>query len=69
MLRVRCPAVACGTAIALAACGQAGRCADAPVFPYGADYFRKSKPPEPDWARDHETAARLGVNTFRPWCL
>ena len=43
--------------------------ADAPVFPYGAVYFRKSNPPEADWARDHETAARLGVNTFRHWFM
>jgi beta-galactosidase len=38
-----------------------------PVFPYGAVYFRKSNPPEQDWARDHATAARLGMNTFRHW--
>ena len=69
MFRVRYFAVACGTALALAACGPAGRCGDAPVFPYGAVYFRKSNPPEPDWARDHERAARLGVNTFRHWFL
>lgn len=43
--------------------------ADAPVFPYGAVYFRKSNPPEADWARDHQTAARLGVNTFRHWFM
>ncbi len=43
--------------------------ADSPVFPYGAVYFRKSNPPEADWARDHETAARLGVNTFRHWFM
>src|SRR5258707_5206467 len=36
-----------------------------PVFPYGAVYFRKSNPPEADWARDHATAARVGMNTFR----
>src|SRR5213593_2033279 len=35
------------------------------VFPYGAAYFRKSNPPEQDWARDHQTAARIGMNTFR----
>ena len=29
----------------------------APVFPYGAVYFRKTNPPEADWARDHQTAA------------
>ncbi|MCX6622361.1 MAG: beta-galactosidase [Acidobacteria bacterium] len=40
-----------------------------PVFPYGAVYFRKSNPPEADWARDHATAARLGMNTFRHWFL
>ena len=43
--------------------------ADAPVFPFGAVYFRKSNPPEADWARDHATAARLGVNTFRHWFM
>lgn len=39
------------------------------VFPYGAVYFRKSNPPEEDWARDHQTAARVGMNTFRHWFL
>ena len=40
-----------------------------PVFPYGAVYFRKSNPPEQDWARDHATAARIGMNTFRHWFM
>jgi beta-galactosidase len=40
-----------------------------PVFPYGAVYFRKSNPPAEDWARDHRTAARVGMNTFRHWFL
>jgi beta-galactosidase len=40
-----------------------------PVFPYGAVYFRKSNSPEQDWARDHETAARIGMNTFRHWFM
>ena len=40
-----------------------------PVFPYGAVYFRKSNPPEQDWARDHATAARVGMNTFRHWFM
>jgi beta-galactosidase len=39
------------------------------VFPYGAVYFRKSNPPEQDWARDHATAARIGMNTFRHWFM
>src|SRR5215475_6699492 len=39
------------------------------VFPYGAVYFRKSNPPEADWARDHATAARIGMNTFRHWFM
>lgn len=43
--------------------------ADIPVFPYGAVYFRKSNPPEADWARDHQMAARIGVNTFRHWFM
>ena len=43
--------------------------ADLPVFPYGGVYFRKSNPPPEDWARDHQTAARLGVNTFRHWFM
>jgi beta-galactosidase len=43
--------------------------ADAPVFPYGAVYFRKSNPPEQDWARDHKTAARIGMNIFRHWFM
>lgn len=40
-----------------------------PVFPYGAVYFRKSNPPEEDWERDHQTAAKLGMNTFRHWFM
>lgn len=40
-----------------------------PVFPYGAVYFRKSNPPEADWARDHRTAAQMGINNFRHWFL
>jgi beta-galactosidase len=40
-----------------------------PVFPYGAVYFRKSNPPEQDWANDHATAARLGMNMFRHWFM
>ncbi|HWB31929.1 MAG TPA: alpha-amylase family protein [Acidobacteriaceae bacterium] len=39
------------------------------VFPYGAVYFRKSNPPAADWARDHKTAAQVGMNTFRHWVL
>jgi beta-galactosidase len=39
------------------------------VFPYGAVYFRKSNPPTEDWARDHATAAHVGMNTFRHWVL
>ena len=40
-----------------------------PAFPYGAVYFRKSNPPEDDWARDHQTAARMGMNMFRHWFM
>ncbi len=40
-----------------------------PVFPYGAVYFRKSNPPEEDWARDHQTAAKMGMNMFRHWFM
>src|SRR2546430_8558838 len=40
-----------------------------PVFPFGAVYFRKSNPPEQDWARDHQTAAGLGMNVFRHWFM
>jgi beta-galactosidase len=40
-----------------------------PAFPYGAVYFRKSNPPEEDWARDHQTAAHVGMNIFRHWFL
>ena len=28
-------------------------------FPYGAVYFRKSNPPEEDWARDYATATAV----------
>ncbi len=40
-----------------------------PVFPFGAVYFRKSSPPEQDWASDHQTAAGLGINIFRHWFM
>jgi len=40
-----------------------------PAFPYGAVYFRKSNPPQDDWARDHQTAARVGMNIFRHWFM
>jgi beta-galactosidase len=39
------------------------------VFPYGGVYFRKTNPPAADWARDHQTAAHIGMNTFRHWFL
>lgn len=39
------------------------------VFPAGGVYFRKSNPPMDDWARDHATAHRLGMNTFRHWFM
>jgi beta-galactosidase len=40
-----------------------------PVFPFGAVYFRKSNPPEPDWERDHKLAAQMGVNIMRHWFM
>jgi beta-galactosidase len=40
-----------------------------PVFPFGAVYFRKSNPPEADWAHDHQVAAGMGINMFRHWFL
>jgi beta-galactosidase len=40
-----------------------------PVFPYGAVYFRKTNPPPEDWARDHQTAAQIGMNIFRHWFM
>src|ERR1017187_3774122 len=57
--------VAVGAALVL--CGVLA--ADDPAFRYGAVYFRKSNPPEQDWARDHKTAADNGVNTFRHWFM
>lgn len=39
------------------------------VFPAGAVYFRKSNPPGADWAKDHKTAAQVGMNTFRHWFM
>ncbi len=44
------------------------RAAD-PLFPYGRVCFRKSNPPKQDWARDHATATRIGMNTFRHWFM
>ena len=58
--------IVAGAALLIAA---AGAFAADPVFPYGAVYFRKSNPPEQDWARDHATAARIGMNTFRHWFM
>src|ERR1700722_9543347 len=52
----------------LADVGDPGKVQPA-VFPYGAVYFRKSNPPESDWARDHQTAAHLGMNIFRHWFM
>lgn len=40
-----------------------------PPFPYGAVYFRKSNPPQADWARDYGVAAEDGMNIFRHWFL
>ncbi len=40
-----------------------------PQFPYGAVYFRKSNPPQEDWARDYRTAAEDGLNMFRHWFM
>ena len=48
---------------------RAAKPPDQPVFPYGAVYFRKSNPPEQDWARDHATAQHIGMNTFRHWFM
>lgn len=53
----------------LIACLGGCSAADVAIFPYGAVYFRKSNPPEQDWARDHQTAARMGMNTFRHWFM
>lgn len=56
--------------VALALCAELARCADTGiVFPYGAVYFRKSNPPEQDWARDHQAARRIGMNIFRHWFM
>ena len=43
--------------------------AKAPVFPYGAVYYRKSNPPREDWERDYEQAHTDGMNTFRHWFM
>ena len=40
-----------------------------PRFPYGAVYFRRSNPPERDWARDYRTAAEDGMSAFRHWLM
>lgn len=40
-----------------------------PRFPYGAVYYRRSNPPEKDWARDYAQAARDGWTVFRHWTL
>jgi len=40
-----------------------------PTFPYGAVYYRRSNPPEPDWERDYGVAHDDGMNAFRHWVL
>jgi beta-galactosidase len=58
------------TEIAQSPAAESGRSnANTPVFPYGGVYFRKSNPPEADWARDHEAAAQTGMNIFRHWFM
>src|ERR1035438_9677470 len=58
-----------GSAEALAQVPYPKQVGMVPVFPYGAVYFRKSNPPAEAWTRDHATAARMGMNTFRHWFL
>jgi beta-galactosidase len=53
----------------LALCLSAQQASPDLIYPFGAVYFRKSNPPEPDWERDHKTAAQLGMNIFRHWFL
>jgi len=55
--------------LATAGADSQGKKPSVPTFPYGAVYFRKSNPPEQDWARDHETAAHVGMNIFRHWFM
>jgi len=38
-------------------------------FPYGAVYFRKTNPPEQDWARDYAVAREDGFTSFRHWFM
>ena len=40
-----------------------------PPFWFGSVYFRKSNPPEQDWARDHAVAAAAGTNMMRHWFI
>jgi beta-galactosidase len=54
---------------AVAFCAQLSAASGDLIFPYGAVYFRKSNPPEADWARDHKTAAENGMNIFRHWVM
>jgi beta-galactosidase len=58
-----------GTAWAASLAGSQDGSFPDPVFPFGAVYFRKSGPPEGDWAHDHQVAAKLGVNIFRHWFM
>ena len=60
--------LAAGVVLTLCIEAQKTRFPD-PVYPFGAVYFRKSNPPEQDWARDHKTAAQMGVNIFRHWFM
>src|SRR5207249_7311005 len=56
----------CAVGLLLAFCVEAQ---EAPAFPFGAVYFRKSNPPEQDWERDHKKAADMGMNIFRHWFM
>jgi beta-galactosidase len=58
-----------GTAWAASLASGGGGSFPDPVFPFGAVYFRKSGPPQADWAHDHKVAAGMGINMFRHWFL
>ena len=63
------PSMAQGVAAGMQPLPPAKEVAMGSAFPYGAVYFRKSNPPEADWARDHKTAAQVGMNTMRHWFM
>jgi hypothetical protein len=60
-IKLACAGILSGSLVLMLSVAAQEEPSAGPVFPFGAVYFRKSNPPEADWARDHQTAAQMGV--------